>query len=317
MLRLENGQKFLAQISIKMNNIPTKQNEPGSLNLLLAQRKLYSKAKVCFTWRISLALLFAIVGPLVSATFSNASTYVGITSIIYFLLNLLVLEHLESAHKENAAKLQEMLDVYLFDLPWNEYVTGKRPDSELIAKALEKQVAGDISDLIDWYPVVVGKVSIPFARLVCQRSNAWWDTNLRRRYLWFLVTAVVVVLIVVVVASVIVDLTIAKFLLGIVFPALPFGEVVIQQIKQNQESSRLTTELKQNIDVELTKAIAAEIEQDSINVARIFQDQIFRHRSKSSMVFDWIHRIAKPTYEKRMQFSAEEKINEFIGKNRN
>ncbi len=301
-----------------MNDIPTKQNETASLELLLTQRRLYSKAKSCFTLRISLALIFAIVGPLVSASFTHVSVYVGLASFVYLFVNLLLLERLESVHKQNAAKIQETLDTYLFNLPWNEYVTGKRPDPELIAKTLEKRFAEDVSDLKDWYPAAVGKVDLAFARLVCQRANAWWDTNLRRRYLWFLVTASVVVLIAVVIASVITDLTVTNLLLGIILPAVPFAEVVIQQIKQNQESSHLTTQLKENIDAEIAKLIAAgKIEQDLTATSRTFQDQIFRHRTKSSMVFDWIHKLAKPVYEKRMQFSAAEKINEFIGSRRN
>jgi len=299
-----------------MNNIPVKQNENGSLELLLTQRKLYSAAKVCFTWRVSLALFFAIVGPLVSAAFTDASVYVGIASVVYLLLNLLVLERLESAHKENAAKVQETLDVYLFELPWNEYVTGKRPDPELIAKMLEKRVVGDTADMRDWYPIEVGKACLSFARLVCQRSNAWWDTSLRGRYLWFLGTSAAIVTILVILIGVIAGLSVSKFILGIILPALPFAEVIIQQIRQNMESSRLTTELKENIDAELTKVIGEKVDQHSANTARIFQDQIFRHRAKCPMIFDWIHRIAKPAYEKRMQFSAKEKIDAFIERTR-
>src|SRR5437763_1707535 len=111
-----------------MNTIPEKQNEPGQLDLLLAQRRLYSRAKVCFTWKISLSMVFAIGGPILSSLYEPASGYVGLAAILCLFVNLLALERLESSYKVNAAKIQELFDTYLFDLPWSEYVAGKKPD---------------------------------------------------------------------------------------------------------------------------------------------------------------------------------------------
>jgi hypothetical protein len=36
--------------------------------------------------------------------------------------------------------------------------------------------------LKDWYPVSVGQLPIHEARLICQRSNIWWDAKQKLRY---------------------------------------------------------------------------------------------------------------------------------------
>jgi hypothetical protein len=315
MPRLENGLRFLVLISINMNDIPQKQNEYRQIELLLAQRRLYSKAKTYFTWRLSLALMFAIVGPIVTSLNNNLGVYVGIIAIAYLLINNLVLEKLESSIKTNAAKIQELFDTYLFALPWNDYVVGKKPDTEIIAEILGPLQARDFTDLKDWYAVDAGKIDLELARFICQRSNVWWDTNLRKLYINLLVFVLVIVIGVVVIASVVVNLTVAKLIVGIILPALPFVEVAMMQIKDNWESACVTTELKGNIDTEIDKRVNGEAVQNSASVARVFQDQIWRHRSKCPMVFDWVHKISKTRHENQMQFSVKAKVEEYLVKN--
>ena len=41
---------------------------------------------------------------------------------------------------------------------------------------------GSAARLQNWYPPVVGNVPIEIGRLICQRTNVWWDPSLGRRY---------------------------------------------------------------------------------------------------------------------------------------
>jgi len=297
-----------------MNDIPKKQNENRQLELLLAQRRFYSRAKNFFTLRVFLALAFAIGGPILTSTIEGSSSYVGLAAVVCLVVNILVFEKLESVCKASAARIQELLDVYLFDIPWNEVAVGKKPDEEQIAKILGSESERDFAGLEDWYPSDVERVDLGLARLLCMRSNVWWDTSLRRFYLAILIFVLALTGILVSICAIAAHLTVAKVIVGIVFPALPLIELAILQIRSNIEAARATSELKTNIDSEIEKWMAGTSSDNQIALARTFQDQMWNHRSKCPMIFDWINKIARPKHERMMQFSAKAKVEEFQAK---
>jgi hypothetical protein len=294
-----------------MNSIPQLQNEPRQVDLLLAQRRLYSKAKVFFALRTTLALVLAVVGPIISGIAPRLGPYVGAVALTCLVINL-IFEGFESKSKANAATIQELFDTSLFELPWNQFATGKRPDEETIAMALNGTSKDDFKDLRDWYAIEVGKVDLKLATLLCQRINVWWDSDLRRLYVRLLLILLGTLVLVALFLGLLGDFTVSKLLVGFIFPLLPLAEVLIAQIKQNCEAANVTSELKENLDAEIEKWMRREQIQDSSATARIIQDQIWRHRSKCPMIFDWVHRLYKPRHENLMQFSAKVKVEEYL-----
>src|SRR4051812_23567705 len=110
-----------------MNKISERQNEERQMNFLFVQRELYSGAKKYFIWRTTIALVFATIGPIITSLNDEIGIYIGITAIAYLLIDNLFLERIESSKRLNAAKIQELFDTYLFELPWNKFVAGKKP----------------------------------------------------------------------------------------------------------------------------------------------------------------------------------------------
>ncbi|MEQ1499859.1 MAG: S-4TM family putative pore-forming effector, partial [Parcubacteria group bacterium] len=115
-----------------MNSISEKQNQEKRVELLLTQRILYSQAKIYFIYRTTFALILAILGPALIAININLAPYIALVSIVYWLLDNLWFEKIESTKKIDAAKFQELFDTQVLDLNWNEVVVGSKPDHEII-----------------------------------------------------------------------------------------------------------------------------------------------------------------------------------------
>ena len=295
-----------------MNNIAARQNENDQIECLIVQRALYSQAKQYFAWRITIALFIAIVGPIVTSLDEKLTPWVGLIAVIYLFVNVFVLEKLEAAKKLNAAKFQELFDVCILELPWNQIVTGHKPDHEFIPSILHSTSNVKVDGLLNWYAMDVGKVPLNLGRFLCQRTNAWWDTKLRQIYIFGLVGVLLLTLVMAVVIGVCLDLTVTKLLLGIVVPLLPFAEVSVRQIKDNTETARTTEELRTSIDLEIAKLLEGETVENANILSRVFQDQIFRHRMKCPTVFDWLYNVAKKGQEDQMRFSVKAKVNQFL-----
>ena len=297
-----------------MNKIIEKENEDPQLEVLFSQRYLYSDAKKYFTIRSSIALGFALLGPLIGSQGNTLSSYFGFFALIYLLLDNFSLEKLENGKKETAAKLQELFDTKVFDLPWNNFIAGPKPDLEIVGKILLENPVRDYSELklVNWYPERVKEVDLELGRFLCQRENVWWESDLRKKYLYVLIGAALAILVVIFTLAITLDLTIANLILWIIMPLLPLGEMVIKQVKLHEDSSKCVKELKDKLDNLIEDLINKKKIENLESVARICQDEIFRHRKKSPMVYDWIYNLFLSKQEEQMQYSVGRKVDEYL-----
>ena len=154
-----------------MNNINLKQNESSSIDLLFAQRYLYTSAKKYFIWRTIIAIFIAIIGPLLTSLNSLISAYVALFVLIYVLADNFLLEKIEISKKVIAAKTQELFDVYVYDMPWNTIVVGEKPEQEVIDFILLNNKNRDSTILMNWYPEENSQVELLKGIFLCQYSN--------------------------------------------------------------------------------------------------------------------------------------------------
>lgn len=301
-----------------MNKINTKQNEGSQLELLLTQRNLYSSVKKLFGWRTGIAVCLAIGGPFLTSLDSQISVYVAIIVIIYLLIDNVVLQKIESSQKMTAAKVQELFDTNVLEMPWNNIVAGKQLDKEIIASVLSKNDNLDYQalKLIDWYSPEVSQVDITVGRFICQHSNVWWDSSLRRKYLNFLYISSAVVVLGLIITGTILNLTIGVFVIGVLLPMIPLMELLIKQINEHHGSNCCSTDLKENLNDTISRIINGEVINNPESLARTYQDEIYRHRSKCPMVFDWMYWIFKDKQEEQMHFSVAKTVQEIINLNR-
>jgi len=173
-----------------MNNIPEEQNSPKQLERLAAQRNLYATAKKIFGVQITLAVPIAIVWTISVLVDRSIVGYAAIWGLTVVLSDILFLTPWQKRLRSEAAKIQEVFDCDVLQLHWNEIKAGKRPDPEKVKEQSDRynEVKEKYPVLTDWYAPVVGELPITMARIVCQRTNCWWDSSQRRRYAtWILI----------------------------------------------------------------------------------------------------------------------------------
>lgn len=168
------------------NGILSKENEEHSLKMLAAQSILYDIAKR-FTFVV---VLFSVVLPLILSVVEFFITNTGIQTVIYsisicsiiisFFLNKQV-----KKKKELAALIQQKFDVYVYNMPWNISLFGrdKNVDYE-IEKYCRKIIDNPKKkeDLKNWYTASIDDKELLDGILSCQRTNCFWDIELRKRY---------------------------------------------------------------------------------------------------------------------------------------
>src|SRR5258706_847895 len=178
-----------------MSSIPTEQNTERQLRRLAAQRQLYATAKTVFGWQVfisgpvAVALAFSII------VFPPLKSFAALWGILITLCDIAWLTPWQKRLRNTAARIQELFDSDVLGLSWDELKAGKRPDPELIKEQAEKYMAwaSTMPPLSNWYAKDVECLPLHVGRLVCQRSNCWWDAKQRRRYAITIIVGVVVI----------------------------------------------------------------------------------------------------------------------------
>nr|WP_298920801.1 S-4TM family putative pore-forming effector [uncultured Nostoc sp.] len=206
-----------------MNNIPQEQNTQQQLDKLAAQRQLYSDAKALQIISVVISVPLVIAWSISVAILPKMSVYAGLWGIIVTFLELLIFSRLQNSTQEKAAKIQQIFDCEVLQFNWLNLNCGIRIEPETIIDASTrfKHKDPNYSTLKNWYAVSVGKLPIHEARIICQRSNIWWDAQLRRRYSKWVIFVLVTLSIIVFLIGLIGGLTLEKFLLAVLAPLTP------------------------------------------------------------------------------------------------
>lgn len=151
----------------------TKQNTPDAIQLLSAQRNLYSHAKNIE----ALSFLSALV-PIILEIFIKNENFIQFSTTIAIVLSL-VLTQWSKYEIKLAAKIQEKFDTFVFGLDWNKILVGREPSPEIITN-FSKDQDQDQSNLKNWYPIPNSK-SDEVNIIICQRDNVVWNMWLHKR----------------------------------------------------------------------------------------------------------------------------------------
>lgn len=296
-----------------MNSIPQKQLDPKQLDRLAAQRQLYSKAKSCRAVQIFLSVPCVMVWSGFVLWTPALRVYAALWGIAVTLLDVLVINRIDRSLKKEAAKIQELFDCDVLDMRWHESKVGRKPDEEAISEAVEKfkRANPEYSTLRNWYPVAVGKLPFEFGRIVCQRTNCWWDAKLRRRYANWTFVAVAVVSGLVLVASLLRGLTLEAFVLAGLVPLLPALILGVRHYDEQNEAAASADQLKEHAEKMWCDALAGQISGNEFEIrARELQDEIFDHRRTSPLIFNWVYRRLRRIQEEQMNKGTEALVDE-------
>ena len=262
-------------------NIHERQNQRQSLALLAAQRYLYSRAKGIRNVAIVVVLSLAVLG-LVAAVVDNqyVAHFLPPLVLLSWFFDQRVFATKEHALRTEAATIQEAFDCIVLDLPWPSYKGLHRPTDDRVRQLA--MAATDAGPLANWYPPDSIPTDPMMARLHCQRTNCWWDVNLRKKWNGLLRTLFWVLLVVLVLLSASTGVTVAQLTAVFASNIRVIAWGYSERDNQNSAIERLTGIHS------FTSSFSAE-HPPSIVEIRGVQDAVFDHRRSAPPLPDWFY----------------------------
>lgn len=290
------------------NGIPLRENEEQSLRHLAAKRQFYARAKGVA--RLQFAAVVCVPVGLILLDFyhPSARVWVAFVGLILTLADEAILNRWKSSLRRTAARIQEGFDNYVLSMEWSDMADPPVDREDLLGPSA---MSADRGQLTNWYPVLVGSVSLAQGRIICQRANCVWDSRQRRFYGIATVITAVVVSIALVTFALACHLSLPDFVLSVLAPAFPF---LMWSIRQSTDHYSAANRLEQmcHFSDRLWK-VALEHTQSDEQLeleSRRLQDAIYRHRESSPLISEWFYKLLRGRLQATLALSTEEMVQE-------
>lgn len=279
------------------------QNRDEQLALLLAQRRLYSKAKIWANVRgVGLGGV-AVASPLIAAIQPDLTTVSASLAAAWFTLNRLLFRPVERKWATLAAGVQEQFDTRIFAMPTIAVRDPQVLPEEIVRLTggrADRRAAYSQDRLRDWYPInrtVPGSVAVAIA----QRGNLAYTQELLRRSanLWVgLLSAWAGIAVAI---GIFASFSLEAFLLAVVLPILP----PLLDAADEWQRVRAAGRERRALTLEIQDAIAAN-DKTPISPDQLlgWQAQLFALRRDAPLVPDWLYWMLRPAIEREMKEAA-------------
>lgn len=272
---------------MNQNIIYQKQNEPHFIEMLAAQRQLYSEEKSFNKLLFAFSFFSAVILPCVLFYAPTVSQWWGLAGLVIFFIT----QRLNAAMKkkrETASRIQEELDTQLFGLTWNKALAGAHVGPEIIFAAGQR-FKGNREKLQNWYSSAQENLPHPQVVLLCMRENFVWDYRQRHSYINWLSVIFIAILIGVLGLGIGFDVSLLTFLLKYLAPVLPLlGLIGEAWLSHRKTADNLQLKAEEITELLLSEpAVSANIANDKL---RSFQDAVFKNRQSGLPVPDWYYR---------------------------
>jgi hypothetical protein len=279
-----------------------KQDERDALRLLIAQRRLYRRAKRWLGLRWFGMLVIGLAAPVVAVIEPDFAVWVGGVAGLWLFVGRTALVFVQSATTARAAATQEQFDFYVYGMPSSIDRTTLPPLEEIakIAGADDQlKVIATEEKLIKWYPIKAADSGI-VSVAISQRANASYADRLLRTtaITWGVVTAVWAVALIV--ASVIAALPLLTFIAGVLLPLLPAFLDIVQYVVGIWRAARDRGDLARSIEEKL-RGIGSAIEPSDLLV---WQERLYGLRTCTPEVPDFIYKLQRKANERAMHSAA-------------
>lgn len=280
-----------------------RQNDDEALRLLLAQRRLYSRAKWWQNIRWIGLLFLGVAAPFISVLLPGSAVVIGAVTGLWLFVGRTALAWIEERTMTSAAAIQEALDLYIFEMPATVRRTSM-PSLEDIAEltgATEGlRTAAESEKLLDWYPIVAdhpGAESVAIA----QRANASYTGRLTRTAVWVWAGLTLVWLILLIVWSAASSLSFGAILLGVIFPVLPAALDVVEYLLSTWRAAQDRDDLANTIQSRIQDGNPI-LAQELVS----WQVQMYDLRRTTPQVPDWLYKLTRNKNEAAMHTAADE-----------
>jgi len=296
------------------NTISLDQNEKDNLKCLAAQRTLYSKAKALFSFQILLCVIIVIL-TLFTLFIPNLKSFTAFFSISLAFAELTFFNGTISRLKNKAASIQELFDCNVLRIDWNSLKIPSKPDYEDI-NSYSTSIMTDPdkkSSLEDWYGRIPNEIPYTTARIICQRSNLFWDIELRHSFANATKLASFLLVLPLVIITVCDGITLTNVLFLFLSPTLPIIILALLQHINNKESIENLRRLKQTLDTVWEELLhSSNNEKHFYEASRNIQDEIYSQRKSNPLIFNWFYEIKKNKQQEDTNYTVSQMVKEYI-----
>jgi hypothetical protein len=159
-------------------HLGTTQDSESALRLLKAVRVAHQNNQ----WAQGLSFVVSAglaAGGLVIRNHLGATATIAVLGAAWAAFYRLLMAPWAEQHLRTAATLQEMFDVEILGLPWNQVAVGDRIGEEEVSR-LARRFRGDQNQLRGYY--LIANAAAPYGVLFCLEQNLAWGSRIRRRF---------------------------------------------------------------------------------------------------------------------------------------
>ena len=288
-----------------MNKIIEHQNDQTILDKLSAQRNLYSSAKRWRNVRFVCCVLVIVVLSVLKSIWNDSSTLAIILTLATFDSLMLgpVFTRQINRRKNLAARIQQLLDTELFDLPWDEYLCGRKPTAEEVYDHKSEKIPDRLKD---WYDTGIGEVQdLNTAVLLCQRKNMRYDSHIRTTFTKLCRWGALIICLGVFVAAIVIYKT--DILSVIMFGLIPITPIV-RWIQSAMNEDSKDKEVRDSLESLVTKEMDLAMKGKPVHVTELkrIQNWMFIHRRDGYLVPDWYYDVCRKKSEDRAAYSVQD-----------
>jgi hypothetical protein len=289
------------------SRIAVRQNTSYARDLLAAQSRLYSDAKIVHDVRVAIVTVLSLATIVAGILLPDLRIAIGAAGgACAFAWSILAGDR-ETRKRREAAAIQEVFDTYVFEIPWND-IAIDRPSPTSVAEAAARYRGNRTND---WYPDTQN-VKRPLAILICQRSNLGWGSSMHRFYAACLLGATLLLTIIGIALVLTTTSSVTEALTSVLVPLLAPYRELIEMIRANREGADTKAKLEGKILGFWSKAMTNCDNQVAISDCRAIQDRILGIRQVNAHIPDWIDNKRRVRSEAAMHKSAQQLVEEAV-----
>ena len=165
---------------------------------------------------------------------------------------------------------------------------------------------------MDWYTFDFDDLPLSHARLICQRANAWWDSELREKYIWLIAGSICGLGLIALVIGIATHLTVEKFILAIVAPITPICMWGIKEVQKQSSAVSAGKRVVRHLD-SIWRALCSGTKTDhELEIeSRSLQNEIYDRRIGNAVNPQWLYWTKRDKYQALMIVAANQLIADY------
>jgi hypothetical protein len=230
---------------------------------------------------------------------------VAAMSLTILALDALVFDRQQKLILRRAAKIIEQFDCAVLDMQWASFVAGEKAETEDINNAAARySKRHDDKMVLNWYPVDAAQTPMHIGRIICQRSNLRYGSQLRRGYSAAIAYGVAGLIALLIAAGFVQNLRMNDWILTVA-PATPILAWAAREYYRHRDMAEALEELLSKVNKLWEAAKKGEYEAEVCQQkSRDLQNAIYWRRAAGPVVLSFLYRWNRNDLENEMQQSV-------------